>query len=425
MTRIAIVDGIRTPFMKAGSLFQDMTAHQLGAMVVRELLERTSLDPELVDEVVMGCVANPVEAANVGRVISLLAGIPERKRAYTVSRNCASGFESITSASEKIATSFDEIVIAGGAESMSNIPLLFGREMSKQLTRLAKAKTPVQKLGALASFRPRHFKPLIGVMLGLTDPVCGLNMGQTAEVVAKELGITREEQDQFALMSHERSIAAREKLSEEIMPVLLPPKYKVLAEKDNGPREGQTIEALQKLRPFFDRKTATVTVGNACPVTDGAAVVLMMTEQKAKQLGYEPLGFIKSYTYEGLAPNKMGLGPAYAIPVSLKKAGLKLKDIELVEINEAFAAQVLGSLKLMKSKEFAKDVLGESEPVGDLDTNILNVNGGAIAVGHPVGVTGTRLVLTLLKEMKRRNVKYGVASLCIGGGQGGAVVLER
>lgn len=425
MGRIAIVEGVRTPFIKAWTLFEDMPAQKLGAIATRELLELTHLDPHLVDEVIFGAVAQPVEASNVARVISLYAGIPKEKRGYTVSRNCASGFESVTSAFEKIKIGFDQIVIAGGTESMSNIPLLFGKDITKILLRLNKANNIIEKIKLFSQIKFEHLKPVPGLALGLTDPVCGLNMGQTAEVLAKEFGISRKEQDEFALTSHKRAFSARNKLREEIVPVILPPKFDLVVEDDNGPRENQTIEALSKLRPYFDKYTGTVTVGNSCQVTDGACALLVMDEEKAKQMGYEPLGYIRAYSYAGVDPHRMGIGPAYAIPLALKSAGLNLKDIDLVEINEAFAVQVVACNRLLASKKFAEENFSLAEPIGEISMDKLNVNGGAIALGHPVGTTGTRLILTILKELKRRNAKFGLVSLCIGGGQGGAVILER
>ena len=425
MGRIAIVEGVRTPFVKAWTVFEDTPAQKLGAICVRELMEITHLDPDLVDEVIFGAVAQPVEASNVARVISLYSGIPKTKRAYTVSRNCASGFESVTSASEKIRCGLDQIVIAGGTESMSNIPLIFGKEITKIFVRLNRAKNIFDKIKLISRIRPGYFKPVAGLALGLSDPVCGLNMGQTAEVLAKEFGITREEQDEFALMSHRRAVENRLKLRQEIVPVIVPPKFDTVVEDDNGPRENQSIESLSSLKPYFDRHTGTVTVGNSCQVTDGACSLLVMEEDKAKSMGYEPLGYIRAYDYVGVEPSKMGLGPAYAIPGVLKKSGLRLKDMDLIEINEAFAVQVLSCIKLLASKKFAEENFSASEPIGEIDMDKLNVNGGAIALGHPVGTSGSRLILTLLKEMKRRNAKLGLASLCVGGGQGGAVIVER
>ncbi len=412
MGRIAIVDGIRTPFVKSWTLFEDVPSHILGAICVRELLEMTGLDPKSVDEVIFGAVAQPVEASNVARVISLYAGIPREKRAYSLSRNCASGFESLTSALEKIKCGADEIVIAGGTESMSNIPLIFGKDITRIILRLNKARGILEKLKLVSQMRPAYFKPVVGLALGLSDPVCGLNMGQTAEVLAKEFGISRKEQDEFALLSHNRAVSSRMKLKEEIVPVIVPPDYDVVVEADNGPRENQTMEALGKLKAYFDRHTGTVTVGNSCQVSDGACALLLMDEEKARHMGREPLGYIRSYNYVGLDPHRMGLGPAYSIPLALASAGLKLEEMDLIEINEAFATQVLACVRAL-------------EPIGKIDMNRLNVNGGAIALGHPVGTTGSRLVLTLLKEMKRRGARFGLASLCVGGGQGAALVLER
>lgn len=413
MGRIAIVDGIRTPFCKAGTLLKDLTAYDLGRIVVRELLERISFDPELVDEVIIGNVAQPPEAANIARVIQLRAGLPLKKPAYTVHRNCASGMEAITSAGEKIRSGYCEIVIAGGVESMSNIPFMLKKSLAEILMKYRNTKGLLERIKVISEIRPAHLQPVPGIMLGLTDIVCGLNMGQTAEVLAKEFGITRKEQDEFALLSHRKAIAARVKLKEEIVPIIAPPKYKIWAENDNGPREDTSLDALAKLKPYFDRLTGTVTVGNSCQVTDGACAVLVMDEEKAKALGYQPLGFLRSYAYVGLEPHKMGLGPAFAIPEALKKSGVSFKEIQLIEINEAFAAQVIACERTL------------AKSTGELNRDITNVNGGAIALGHPVGTTGARLVLTLLKEMKRRNLNLGLATLCVGGGQGAALILER
>lgn len=424
MGRIAVVEGIRTPFIKSWTLFEDIPAQRLGALCVRELLEMTALDPKGVDEVIFGTVAQPAEAANVARIISLYAGVPENKRAYTVSRNCASGFESVTSALEKIRCGVDKIVIAGGTESMSNIPFLFSKDMAKILMKLAKTKGLVERIKVLAGIRPVHLKALPGLALGLTDPVCGLNMGETAEVLAKEFGITRDEQDEFAMMSHKKALDGRGKLREEIMPVFVPPEFNVV-DHDNGPREGQTKEALCKLKPYFDRFTGSVTVGNSCQVTDGACALLVMEEEKAKEMGYRVLGYIRDYVYVGLDPSRMGLGPAYAIPLVLKKAGLALRDMDLIEINEAFAVQVIACLRMLASRKFAEENSFSPDTWGEIDITKVNVNGGAIALGHPVGTSGSRLILTALKEMKRRGAKFALASLCVGGGQGGAVILEN
>lgn len=425
MKKIAIVNGIRTPFIKSWTLFDQITAQQLGGICVSEILQITEIDPHLVDEVIMGCVGQPSEAANTARVIALYGGIPKDKKAYTVSRNCASGFESVTSAVEKIQCGQDEIVIAGGSESMSNAPFILKKSTASLLMKLSRAKTLMDRLKVLGMFRLKNLQPIAALQLALTDPVCGLNMGQTAEVLARKFAIGRTKQDEFALASHLKALENRERLQEETMTVHIPPKYKKFVRDDNGPREGQTIEALTKLRPAFDRLAGTVTAGNASQITDGACALLLMPVEKAKAMGYEILGTIRSYEYVGLEPSEMGLGPAFAIEKVLRKEGMKLSDIELFEINEAFAVQVISCLEALNSKKFAQEFFPNAEPVGELNPNLLNVNGGAIALGHPVGVSGARLILTCLKEMKRRALHRGLVSLCVGGGQGGAIILER
>ncbi len=425
MKRIAIVNGVRTPFIKAWGAFDNISAQQLGAMCVTELLQRTGLDRRSVDEVVMGCVGQPAEAANVARVISLLSGLPRETRACTVNRNCASGFEAITSAAEKIRCDTDEIVIAGGTESMSNMAMLFKKETSTLFLKLSKAKTLLGKLKILVRMRPHHFAPTPSLSLGLTDPVCGLNMGQTAEILAKEFAVSREDQDRFALESHRRAVAAREKLRDEIMGVVISPDHRTRVRDDNGVRENQSYETLAKLKPLFEKEGGTVTAGNTSQITDGACALLLMPEEKAKSLGYEVLGTLRDYVCVGLEPARMGLGPVFAIEQILKKNSLTLKDIDLFEINEAFAAQVLACLRALACPQFAKKHFPSGHPVGEIPRDKLNVNGGAIALGHPVGTSGARLVLTCLKEMKRRSLRRGLVSACVGGGQGVALILER
>ncbi len=428
MERIAIVDGIRTPFCKMGTTFNSMSAQELGRIATRELLERTDIDVDVIDEVIIGNVGQPADAANISRVIALLSGIPKTTPAYTVHRNCASGIEAAVQAAMKLQIGEGECYLVGGTESMSNIPIFLAKSLQDQLSALMRAKTIGARLSILAQFYPKLFnikKSLqIGLKLGLTDPVCGLNMGQTAEVLAKEFGITREEQDEFSLASHQRAMAAKEIFKEEIVPILLPPKYKDVIELDNGPRENQTIEALTKLKPFFDRRSGTVTAGNSSQITDGAVALLITTEKKAKKLGLEPLGFMSAYAFAGVEPDRMGIGPAHAIPKVLKKANKALKDVQALEINEAFAVQVLACVKALASDQFAKD-FGYEGYTGTIDRSILNVNGGAVALGHPVGATGARLILTMLKHMQRNDLNCGLVSLCVGGGQGAAVLLER
>ena len=424
---VLVVEGVRTPFVKAGTRFKQVHPVELGQTALRELIVRTNLNTEEIEEVIIGCVGNPSDAVNISRVVALRAGVPQKVPAHTVHRNCASALESISTGFDKIKAGTADVVVAGGTESMSQAPLLFNQKFTDLFAQFSTAKTFGKKFSALKKIKLKYLVPRISIVEALKDPFVGLNMGQTAEILAKEFGITRKEQDQWALRSHQLAVKATNEgiLAEEITPFYIGPQYKEVVEKDVGPREGQTMEALAKLKPYFDRRTGTITVGNACPLTDGSAMVLLMSRQKAESLGYKPLARIRSYAYAGLEPERMGLGPVYASPLALKRAGLSFKEIELVELNEAFSAQVLACQKAMASKTFAREKLGLGSALGDLETDRLNVNGGAIALGHPVGVTGTRLVLTLIKEMKRKSYQFGLATLCIGGGQGGAMVLEN
>lgn len=307
---------------------------------------------------------------------------------------------------------------------MSNVPLLWDKRMQPWLLKFNKASA-FGKLKLLGQLRPSVFKPVIGLELGLTDPVSGLNMGETAEVLAREFGITREQQDQFALQSHQRTTAAWESgfFDDEVTPVPVPDGLTVT--KDVGPRPNQSLEALAKLRPFFDPQNGTVTAGNSCPITDGAVTLVVVTAEKAKALGTEPLGYLRGYAVAGCDPRRMGLGPVFATHKLLQSSGLSLNDFDLIEINEAFAAQVLSCLKAMESSNFAEKELGTSTPVGGVNPERLNIHGGAIALGHPVGASGTRLILTLLRSLKQRGKHRGLATLCVGGGQGAAVWVER
>ncbi len=421
---VVIVDGVRTPFAKAGTALKDVPAQELGRIAVRELLERTELDPGLVDETIMGNVGQPMDATNIARVIALEAGIPKERPAHTVQRNCASGLEAIAEAYQKVRYGEAEVVLAGGTESMSQIPLIVSRGLTDVYAGLFQARTFGQKAQAALRFRPKDLKPVVALAEGLKDPVCGLNMGETAEVLAREFRVSREAQDRFALRSHQRAVAAKARLAEEIVPVFVPPDYGTAVAEDVGPRANQSLDQLAKLKPFFDREHGTVTVGNACPVTDGAAALLVMSEERARAMGYRPLGRIRSVGFAGVEPERMGLGPALATPVALGRAGVALADLALVEINEAFAAQVLACLDAMASPAFYEARTGRAQAVGRIDEERLNVNGGAIALGHPVGTSGARITLTLLKELSRRGGGLGLATLCVGGGQGGAIVVE-
>ena len=422
---VVIASGIRTPFCKAGSVLSGLPAQELGRMVARECLERSAVGAEVIDHVVIGNVGSPADATNIARVIAFKAGIPARVPALTVNRNCASGIEAIATAARLVSTGEAKLVLAGGAESMSQLPLLFGEEAKGLFAGMARAKTLGQRAAIATRFRPRHLAPVIALEVGLTDALSGLNMGETAEVLAKEWKISREAQDQFALMSHERAVAARPLLAEEIVPVYVPPAFKTVVSEDVGPRPEQSIAALGKLRPYFDRRFGTVTAGNSCGITDGAAACLVTTSMRAAELGLPVLGRLRAYAAVGLDPRRMGLGPAYATPIALEQAHVTFRDIELIEINEAFAAQVIANEAAFASAAFASTELGRASPIGEIDRDRLNVNGGAIALGHPVGATGARLVITILHEMRRRGAALGLVALCVGGGQGVAMVLER
>jgi acetyl-CoA C-acetyltransferase/acetyl-CoA acyltransferase len=424
--RIAILDGVRTPCCKAGGALAGVPADDLGAVVVRELLARLELVPRAVDEVIFGNVGQPAHAANVARVIALKAGLPAATVAHTVHHNCASGMRSITDAALHIAAGRADLVVAGGTESMSGIPLLVSPPMTRLLADLMKAKTLAARLRAIARFRPAHLRPVVALKLGLTDPVCELNMGQTAEVLARAFGVSRGEQDAFALESHRKAAAAQEagRLAEEIIPVPVPPQYRSMEDRDDGVRPQQSLDALARLAPYFDRRAGTVTVGNACPVTDGAAAVVLASEERARKLGVKPLGWLVEHAYAALDGRRMGLGPVFATAQLLPRCGWTMDEVDLVELNEAFAAQVLANVRAFASDDFARAELGRKRAVGAIDAGKLNVNGGAIALGHPVGATGTRLVVTALRELRRRGGGRAIATLCVGGGQGAALALE-
>jgi len=424
---VVVVAGARTPFVKAWTDLARVHAVELGRVVVREAIERAEIDPGDVDEVIVGNIAGPADAANVARVISLMAKVPESVPAFTVNRNCGSGIESIVEAAYRIQAGHADLIVAAAVESMSGIPLLFSEQAARIWMRLARARRLPGRLAALSSFRPRHFKPLIALQLGLTDPVSELNMGETAEVLAREFQLSREEQDRFALSSHLKAAAAwaEGRMEDEVVPVPIAPAFRKVAGRDNGIRAEQSMEALAKLRPVFDRTYGTVTAGNSSQITDGAAALVLASARCARELGLETLGRIRSWAFAGCDPARMGLGPVLATPEALRRAGgVTLQQVGLVEINEAFAAQVLACFHAFDSRAFCERHLG-SAPLGAPDPERVNVNGGAIALGHPVGATGGRLVLTLLHEMRRRDVSLGLVTLCIGGGQGAAIVLER
>lgn len=389
MKEVVIVKGLRTPFSKAGTVFKDLSAYELGKIVLRELLEQLELPPREIDEVVWGNVGQPVEASNIARIIALKSGVPETTPAFTVQRNCASGLQAIVSAYYEIAGGNADAVIAGGSESMSRYPLLFRR--------------------------------------AFTDYFIEMSLAQTVDQLAKEYCISREEQDQWALLSHQRAARATAAgiLKEEIAPVFAPPDYAAVVEEDNGIHKEPSAEQLAGLSPLFDPRYGTVTDGNASPLADGAAALLLMSAGRARELGYEALGTVRSFAFAGVEPLYMGASPAYAAAKALKRAGMKFSDIHLTELGEAFAAVVLANERLFGDKKFVETTFGQAGLLSPIDRERLNPNGGAIAIGHAGGASAARQVLTLLKEMKRRNFSTGLAALCIGGGQGGAIILER
>jgi len=423
--RVAIVDGCRTPFAKAGSYFRDMSPTQLGTVAVRELLSRADLDPNTVDELVYGVVVPSIDAPNVAREVGLASGIPPAKPAFSVSRACASANQAITSAADQIQRGHAQVVIAGGVEVLSDVPMLLSKKLRDALLTASKAKTVTQRVAALAGVRPKDLAPRTPA---IAEPSTGESMGESAERMAKENGISREEQDRWALRSHQLAQKghADGRLRAEIVPTFIPPDYEEVTDTDNGIRGDTSLDKLASLKPVFDRKYGTVTAGNSSPLTDGASAVLLMDEEKAKSLGYEPLGYIRSYAYSALDPGTQLLqGPAYAAPVALERAGVSMQDIELWEMHEAFASQVLSNLQALDSDEFARRELGRDRKVGILDESRINVMGGSIAIGHPFGATGGRLTITLLNEMKRRGLGLGLITVCAAGGLGFSMVVER
>jgi acetyl-CoA acyltransferase len=403
---------------------KSISAIDLGKLCVAELLQRTNLDGKEVQSLVFGTVIPSVLSPNIAREVSLLPQLPKGVQAYSVSRACASANQAITDAADQIALGHLDVAIAGGSESLSNVPILHAQGFADALVLASKARSLPARLRALARIRP---KDLIPVTPAIAEPSTGETMGQSAEKMAKLNAIAREEQDHFALRSHRLAAAgtADGRLTAEITPVYVPPKFDSILTSDNGIREDTSYEALAALKPVFDRKYGSVTAGNSSPLTDGGACVLLMNEEKARALGYAPLGIIRSYAYAALDPGEQLLqAPVLAAPVALKRAGLSLKDIDLVEMHEAFAAQVLSNLKGFESKYWAERA-GFSQPVGEVDRAKLNVMGGSIAIGHPFGATGARITTTLLNELRRRGGQFGLMTVCAAGGMGFAMVVER
>ncbi|GMR11841.1 MAG: acetyl-CoA C-acyltransferase FadI [Gemmatimonadota bacterium] len=424
MKRAAVVAGCRTPFAKSGTLLKNLTAIDLGKAAVRELVARTGIKGEHVDHLVYGTVVHDPHAGNIAREVGL-GTVPKAVPAFTVSRACASANQAITSGVDLIARGYADTVIAGGSESLSHIPILIKQKLADTLITSSRARTLGSRVRTLARIRPRD---LIPNFPAIAEPTTGESMGQSAERMAKENGISREDQDEWALRSHRLAAAGTEdgRLTAEIAPLYIPPRYETVMETDNGIRADSSLEALAKLRPVFDRKHGSVTAASSSPLTDGASAVLLMSEERAKAEGIEPLGYVRSYAYSGLDPRGQLLqGPAYAAPLALDRAGLTMADIELLEMHEAFASQVLSNLQAWSSKKFAEEELGRSEAVGHPDIDRINVMGGSLAIGHPFGATGGRLTTTLLNEMKRRDMELGLITVCAAGALGFAMVVER
>ena len=423
--RVAVIRGLRTPFAKSGTHYAHLSSLDLGKLVVEELVQRAGIDPAEVQEVVFGNVIPSVKAPNLAREIVLGTGLPRKIPGYTVGKACASANQAITAASDMITRGYADTVIAGGAESLSDVPILFSKKFAEALVSSSKQKSIGGKLGA---FRSVKIKDLAPDAPAIAESTTGLTMGESAEKMAKANHISREAQDRFALQSHQRAAAATEsgRFKDEVMTVVVPPQFENIVETDNLIRGDSTLENLAKLKPVFDRRYGTITAGNASPLTDGAAAVLLMSEDKAKAMGLKPLGFIRSYAYAATDPfDQLLQGPVFALPTALERAKVKLDEIGVIEMHEAFAAQVLSNIQWLGSKKIAQEKLGRSEPVGDIDPETINRTGGSIALGHPFGATGARIVTTVCNELQRTGERYGLVTVCAAGGIGVAMVLER
>lgn len=419
---VYIVDGARSPFLKAKNAPGPFAASDLAVQAGRSLLLRQPFNPHDLDEVIMGCAAPSPDETNIGRVISLRLGCGNQVPGWTVMRNCASGMQALDSGLMSIQTGRSDLVLAGGVDALSRAPILFTDEMVNWLSTWGKSRSIGQKLSALKTLRLSYLKPVIGLLKGLTDPVVGLSMGQTAENIAHRFGITRSDMDDYAAQSHQKALAARQRDAfDEIVP-LADDQGRFYTE-DDGIREDSIPAKLGKLKPVFDRPWGNITAGNSSQVTDGAALLILASQAAVDRWNLQPLGRITDVQWSALDPAIMGLGPVHAATPLLERHGLGLNDLDLWEINEAFAAQVLGCLAAWNDEAWCQENLGRSA-LGRLDTQRLNVDGGAIALGHPVGASGARIVLHLLQALQARKMKRGIATICIGGGQGGAMLIE-
>lgn len=404
-----IYDTTRTPFLRMGTGFADQSSADLGTHVTKALIHRNDIDPASISETIFGCVCQPADTANIARIIALRSGIPEHVPAMTVHRNCASGMEAIITADQRLKANRGNLFIVGGVDNMTRTPFLYRESAVGKFTSLSRAKTLAQKFSALRQFRPRDFSPIISLKLGLTDPFVNMGMGDTAELLARELNISREEQDRFAVHSHRKALNAIEGLRAEITPY---PVHGKNYDTDNGIRPDSSTEALSRLKPVFDRQTGSVTAGNSSQITDGAAALLVGSEEAGRKNHLTPIGILKDYSYVGCDPKRMGLGPVVAIQDLLKRCDTSIEKADIVEINEAFAVQVLACLQQLKKSNI------------EIPMEKLNPRGGSIALGHPVGATGARITGSVLHQLHTTNKKNAIASLCVGGGQGVALWIE-
>ena len=423
-TRAVVVKGLRTPFVKAGGVFGSLTSLDLGAAVVRELVERADVDPAEIDQIVFGQAIPTLLAPSIAREVGLASALPRATEAHTVSRACATSIQAFTDVASAMALGVSEVAVAGGTESMSDVPIFTSRPLSRALVKASRARSLPERVRAFAGLKPKDIVP---VPPAIAEYSTGLTMGQSAEKMAKENHISRTWQDEISLASHQRAAAAWKAgvFDAQVMHVPIPPGYTETGTTDDIVRHDSSLEALAKLKPVFDKAHGSVTAGNSSPLTDGAAALLVMREDRAKALGLQPLGALRAFAYAATDPGDQLLqGPAYAAPVALDRAGMSLKDIDLVEMHEAFAAQVASNLQAFASPEFAKKI-GRSAPLGEVDPDRLNVHGGSIALGHPFGATGARIVMQALDALARRDKRTALCTVCAAGGLGAAIVLER
>lgn len=421
---VFIVDGSRTPQLKARGKHGPFAASDMAVAAGRALLHKCKLDADRIDEVVVGCVMPSEREVNIARIIALRLGIPQQSPAWTVQRNCASGMQAIDSAVQSIQQNRSEIVLCGGVEVMSRAPLMYNEHMVAWLSGFMRARTPMQKLKSIAGFKMRNLKPIISLIFGLTDDVVGLNMGETAENIAARFDISRKQMDEFSVASHKRLHEAHRQGWLDEIEVLYDDRGNYY-DHDDGVRADSSLESLAKLRPAFDKKYGNVTAGNSAQITDGATMLVVASEQAVQKYDLPVLAKISDNQWAGLDPAVMGMGPVHAMTPIMQRNALQIADIDYWEINEAFATQVLGCVRAWNEAEYCSTHLGLDEVMGEIPHDLLNIDGGGVSLGHPVGASGARIVLHLANILKRKNARRGMASLCIGGGQGGAMLIEN